>query len=72
MTKSAVKHHSYRREAFKWKKVRENTTVTEEKRSNDEKRGKKPVIIDVERSSIEKGGKSEKDSARKSTWGKAI
>ena len=47
--------------------MRENTTVTEEKRSNDEKRGKKPVIIDVERSSIEKGGKSEKGSARKST-----
>ena len=28
---------------------------------------KTTVIIDVERSSIEKGGKSEKDSARKST-----
>ena len=35
--KSAGKHHCYWREAFKWWKAVENTSVIEEKRSDDEK-----------------------------------
>ena len=47
--KSAGKHHCYCWDALKWWKALENTTV----------------IIEEKRSSDEKRGKSEKDSARK-------
>ena len=70
MTKSAVKHH---KEAYKWWKMRGNATVIEGKLSNDEKREKKTTVsIEEKRSSDEKRRKSEEDSARKSTWRKAI